>query len=65
MVCVYKEKMYKIFQDKNEYILLNSNNGKHTHIKEFKTCTYLIHLLLKIKCHIHLNQNIILIVYVY
>lgn len=46
MVCVYKEKLYKVYQDRNEYILYNTNTRKHVHIKEFKTCTYLIYLLL-------------------
>lgn len=45
MVCLYKEKSYKIFETNDGYKIYNQANGRVAFMRDYKTCTWLIHLL--------------------
>lgn len=47
MVTIYRKKNYKIYDAGDNYIVHNTNldfQDHHTHIKNFKTCKYIIDL---------------------
>lgn len=55
---MYKKKNYKIYSAGNEFIIHNSNkpfNDGHSHVKNFKTCVYLINLSIHKSIPHHLN----------
>lgn len=63
MNTVYKKQNFKIYDTGKEYIIHNSKlkfESHHTHIKDFKTCKYIINLCIHKTVPYHLSDYLLI-----